>query len=183
MDVIHLAYDESTELDRVQSFNSSSNDGQKLSNIPDRYWRLLCSMSTVASLVSSSPHSVHSNLYLLLATGVTTSKVYTAFGLSRNDSFEIANCGRCRCNGGAPSPPGCIYRIPPGFTSVTLLHCTAGSTAQLAPRHSSRHAGHRYNTSMLPNTPYKNPSTGFVQVWHRKLVEPFSSFYIVVLGP
>jgi len=47
-------------------------------------------------------------------------------------------CGNA-CEGGAPKPPGCIARWPRGLY---------------------------YNTSILPNAPYKNPTTGVVQAWH-----------------
>jgi hypothetical protein len=47
-------------------------------------------------------------------------------------------CGNA-CEGGAPKPPGCISRWPRGLM---------------------------YNSSVLPNAPYKNPTTGVVQVWH-----------------
>merc|ERR1719201_1903496 len=47
-------------------------------------------------------------------------------------------CGNA-CEGGAPRPPGCIARWPRGLL---------------------------YNRSILPNAPYKNPTTGVVQAWH-----------------
>ena len=47
-------------------------------------------------------------------------------------------CGNA-CEGGAPKPPGCISRWPRGF---------------------------RYDTTVLPNSPYKDPTTGVAQVWH-----------------
>ena len=47
-------------------------------------------------------------------------------------------CGNA-CEGGAPKPPGCIARWPRGLY---------------------------YNKSVLPNSPYKDPTTGIAQVWH-----------------
>ncbi|GAB5362564.1 hypothetical protein AAMO2058_000808200 [Amorphochlora amoebiformis] len=97
------------------------------------------------SWIPSSKPTMNSTKTFVLSSPVRSSGVtFRNYQLGYGGSCNIFDppsgywCGN-RCAGGAPSPPNCIYRTMGGF---------------------------EYSRDTLPNTPYKDPSGGVVQVWH-----------------